>query len=72
MAKRGYRVVTPRMIGSVLEEPLLDFSAGYVLRSQDQFPKQGNRLPWKNYQNYIKDFIALRLGGLKDKELEFR
>ena len=72
MAKRGYSVVTPRMIGSVLEEPLLDFSAGYVLRSQDQFPKQGNRLPWKNYQNYIKDFITLRLGGLKDKELEFR
>ena len=64
--------MTPRMIGSVLEAPLLDFSAGYVLRSQAQLPKQGDRLPWKNYQNYIKDFITLRLGGLKDKELEFR
>ena len=72
MAKRGYSVVTPRMIGSVLEEHLLDFSACYVLRSQDQVPKQRERRTWKNYQNYIKDFITLRLGGLKDKELEFR
>jgi monooxygenase len=29
-------------------------------------------LPWQNYQNYIKDFIGLRLGRLNDKELEFR
>jgi cation diffusion facilitator CzcD-associated flavoprotein CzcO len=41
MAKCGHSTVTPRMIGSVEEEPLLDFSAGYVLRSRDQFPKQG-------------------------------
>ena len=33
--------------------------------------KQGNRLPWKNYQDYIRDFIGLRLGSLRDKELEF-
>ncbi len=72
MATGGYSTVTPRLIGTVEEEPLLDFDAGYVLRAREQFPKQGNRLPWKNYQNYIKDFITLRLGGLKDKELEFR
>ena len=72
MASGKYSTVTPRMIGTVDEEPLLDFDAGYVLRARDQFPKQGNRLPWKNYQNYIKDFITLRIGGLKDKELEFR
>ncbi len=71
MARKGYSTVTPRMIGTVEEEPLLDFDAGYVLRARRQFPKQGNRLPWKNYQNYIKDFITLRLGGLRDKELEF-
>ena len=72
MASGKYSTVTPRMIGTVDEEPLLDFDAGYVLRARDQFPKQGNRLPWKNYQNYVKDFITLRIGGLKDKELEFR
>ena len=27
--------------------PLLDFQAGYVLRSLDQFPTQGSKTPWK-------------------------
>lgn len=72
MARGGFTSVTPRMKGSVEEIPLLDFDAGYVLRAREQFPKQGNRLPWKNYQDYINDFIGLRLRSLRDKELEFR
>ena len=72
MNKRGYASVVPRLKGTVEQEPFLDFDAGYVLRSRNKFPKQGNRLPWKNYQNYIRDFISLRLGKLRDKELEFR
>ena len=71
MQNQGHDCVVPRLKGSIQEEPFLDFNAGYVLRSRDRFPKQGNRLPWKNYQNYIKDFISLRLGKLRDKELEF-
>jgi monooxygenase len=51
---------------------LLDFDAGYVLRARELMPKNGNRLPWKNYQNYVRDFIGLRLGRLNDDELEFR
>ena len=72
MQKQGLDCVVPRLKGSIQEEPFLDFNAGYVLRSRNRFPKQGNRLPWKNYQNYIWDFISLRLGRLRDKELEFR
>lgn len=72
MDRGNYSTVTPRMKGEVDEVPLLDFDAGYVLRARDQFPKNGNRLPWKNYQNYVRDFIGLRLGGLNDDELEFR
>ena len=71
MARRGYTSVTPRLKGEVKEVPLLDFDAGYVLRSRESFPKQGNRLPWKNYQNYIRDFIGLSLGRQNDDELEF-
>lgn len=71
MAKHGYANVTPRLKGEVGEIPLLDFDAGYVLRSREQFPKQGDRLPWKNYQNYIRDLIGLRFGKLNDEELEF-
>jgi monooxygenase len=72
MARHGYTSVTPRMKGDIEEVPLLDFEAGYVLRSREQFPKQGNRLPWKNYMNYIRDFIGLRFGRQNDDELEFR
>jgi hypothetical protein len=72
MKKHGYAIVMPRLKGTVEQEPFLDFDAGYVLRSRSQFPKQGNRLPWKNYQNYIRDFISLRLGKLRDEELEFQ
>ena len=72
MARHSYTAVTPRLTGEVEEMPLLDFDAGYVLRSRESFPKQGNRLPWKNYQNYIRDFIGLRFGRQNDDELEFR
>ena len=72
MKRTGNQVATPSLDGYVNEVPLLDFSAGYVLRSQEQFPKQGDRFPWKNYQNYIKDFFSLRFSSLRDKTLKFQ
>ncbi|MBT3410001.1 MAG: NAD(P)/FAD-dependent oxidoreductase [Halieaceae bacterium] len=72
MDRGNYSTVTPTMKGDIEEVPLLDFDAGYVLRARELMPKNGNRLPWKNYQNYIRDFIGLRLGRLNDDELEFR
>jgi monooxygenase len=72
MERDNYSTVTPNIKGEIDEVPLLDFDAGYVLRAREMMPKNGNRLPWKNYQNYIKDFIGLRLGRLNDDELEFR
>ncbi len=71
MDRGKYAMVTPTLKGDIDEVPLLDFDAGYVLRAREMMPKNGNRLPWKNYQNYIRDFIGLRLGRLNDDELEF-
>lgn len=71
MNRKHYSVVIPRIKGELYDIPLLDFDAGYVLRSRSEFPKQGHRLPWRNYQNYIKDFMSLRLRSIKEKELEF-
>jgi hypothetical protein len=34
-------------------------------------PKQGNKAPWKNYQNYLKDIFAVRLLSIKDSNLKF-
>jgi hypothetical protein len=51
--------------------PFVDFNSGYILRSIDKFPKQGARAPWRLYQNYALDIIALRFGSLDDGTLEF-
>jgi len=72
MERGNYSTVTPRMKGEIEEVPMLDFDAGYILRAKGLMPKNGNRLPWQNYQNYVRDFVGLRLGRLNDKELEFR
>jgi monooxygenase len=72
MDERGYRQCTPlNRDPSVAAEPFIDFSSSYVLRSIDQFPKQGSRTPWRLHQNYALDTLALRFGKLEDGVLEF-
>ena len=34
-------------------------------------PKQGNKSPWKNYQNYIKDIFSIRYKSIDDTNLKF-
>ncbi|MFK8029625.1 MAG: flavin-containing monooxygenase [Gammaproteobacteria bacterium] len=53
------------------EEPLLDFTSGYVLRVSDKIPKQGSRAPWKLHQNYILDRIHLGHGSVEDDAIQF-
>jgi len=73
MRRTGTRIAVPRLQeGTVEEEPMLNFTSGYVLRSIGQFPKQGIRLPWRLYQNYVLDFLLLHLRPLRDKVLEFK
>ncbi|HWW68182.1 MAG TPA: NAD(P)/FAD-dependent oxidoreductase [Solirubrobacterales bacterium] len=71
MDSHGYRQCLPRTDPSVTEEPLIDFSAGYVLRSIDQLPKQGSREPWKLRMNYPLDLRALRHGPIEDGAMQF-
>jgi cation diffusion facilitator CzcD-associated flavoprotein CzcO len=56
---------------SVTETPLLDFSAGYVLRSIDRFPRAGSRRPWRLGMSYAHDVVALRHGRIEDGALRF-
>ncbi|HKT82389.1 MAG TPA: hypothetical protein VJQ84_00985, partial [Solirubrobacterales bacterium] len=53
------------------EEPLLDFTSGYVLRSLHEFPKQGSKEPWKLRQNYVRDIRTIRRGPIDDGALKF-
>ena len=51
--------------------PLLDFAAGYVLRSIDEFPKGGSRAPWRLGMSYRNDVVTLRHGELDDGAMRF-
>jgi monooxygenase len=72
MDERGYRQVTPENRDpSITQEPFIDFTSGYVLRAIDKFPKQGSKAPWRLYQNYALDIVALRYGSIEDGALVF-
>jgi len=68
----GMRQCTPRQTdGSVKEEPFLNLNSGYIQRAADRMPKQGDRTPWKLYQNYALDLALLRFGKVEDGYLSF-
>ncbi len=71
MDARGYEICAPRVNDSITEEPLLDFTSGYVLRSLDGLPKQGSKEPWKLRMNYALDLRAMRFGDLEDGAMSF-
>jgi cation diffusion facilitator CzcD-associated flavoprotein CzcO len=72
MDEHGYRQCTPLSPGpEVPTEPIIDLSAGYVLRSIDDLPQQGARTPWRLHQNYPLDILMLRHGKLEDEGVEF-
>lgn len=73
MDKKGYTVCTPKFRdGEMDSRPLLDFGAGYVQRAFNDLPKQGSKLPWKVYQNYIIDTLSLKLSPVNDPYLEYQ
>jgi cation diffusion facilitator CzcD-associated flavoprotein CzcO len=71
MTSTGTSIATPVVAGNISPEPFLDFSSGYVQRALDKLPKQGDRVPWKLYQNYAKDAMTLRYGKLDDGVMRF-
>jgi cation diffusion facilitator CzcD-associated flavoprotein CzcO len=48
-----------------------NFSAGYIQRKMHLFPKQGDRLPWLNTQNYSLDRKLIRRASVEDGVLQF-
>ncbi len=50
---------------------LLDFGAGYVKRSLDRLPRQGDRFPWLMSLDYHADAKLLRQGRVDDAHLHF-
>jgi monooxygenase len=72
MDRHGYTQCCPRRNDPALkEEPLMDFSSGYVQRSIGNFPRQGSFAPWKLYQNYALDRMLLKHARVDDRSMEF-
>ena len=62
---------TPVRDAAVAPAPFLDFTSGYVQRAAALLPKQGDRKPWKLYQNYLLDLLMLRFGRVVDGVMAF-
>jgi cation diffusion facilitator CzcD-associated flavoprotein CzcO len=72
MDAQGYAWCYPHNDDPALREaPLLDITANYVLRALGQFPKQGTLAPWRVYQNYVLDRLALRRSDVNDGVMRF-
>lgn len=73
MEQHGYDTCTPQFDPKEFNtERLLDFDAGYVLRSEHLLPKQGDKHPWKVYQNYLKDSKSLKRETVDDRWLAYQ
>jgi monooxygenase len=66
---------TPRLRPSDSDMParpwIENFSAGYMQRVMDRFPKQGDREPWINPQNYGRDKKMFRSSPIDDGVMHF-
>ncbi len=72
MDKRGYDACTPRLPNAAVQtQSAINLTSGYIRRSEHLLPKQGEKKPWKIYQNYFQDVAALGYGALEDGALEF-
>jgi len=72
MDQHGYTQCRPRRPETAIrEEPSVNLTSGYVRRALDTLPRQGEKKPWKTYQNYALDIVNLRFNALDDGAMEF-
>ena len=72
MKKRSIKKCCPEANSKIENnDDWLNLTSGYIKRSKDIFPKQGNRSPWTNNQNFLKDIFQIRYGKINDGEIKF-
>jgi cation diffusion facilitator CzcD-associated flavoprotein CzcO len=75
MAATGTDQCTPRLRSTDADMPqrpwIENFSAGYMERVMDRFPKQGDREPWINPQNYARDKKMFATAPVDDGVVQF-
>jgi cation diffusion facilitator CzcD-associated flavoprotein CzcO len=75
MDREGYRQCTPTLRPDDEGMPghpwIIGFSSGYIQRVMPRLPKQGDREPWLNPQNYAKDRKLFGEADIDDGVLVF-
>ncbi len=75
MRETGTTQCTPRLRPSdydMVPRPFIDdFPAGYIKRAMHLLPRQGDREPWLNTQNYLRDRKFIGRQPVDDDVMEF-
>jgi hypothetical protein len=77
MEQRGVGAVTPELRAHDAGMVLLpwvdsgDFNPGYLARSVQLLPKQGDRDPWRNGLTYSLEKVTLPVADFDDGSLKF-
>jgi len=72
MDRKGVRQVTPKPGSEHAVAPFVEnFTPGYIQRALSSWPKQGEKKPWRVYQNYFRDTVSLKWARIDDEGLEF-
>ena len=70
MDTHGYDTVVPHAPVGVGTRSMLDLNSGYMQRSKDDLPRQGDAMPWK-MENVFLDDRKMYRGSVIDKNLRF-
>lgn len=72
MDEHGYQSVVPQVSDPSMKlRRMLDFKAGYMERSAEQFPLQGSKREWEVRMSYLSDFFSLRSAKFDTPDLRF-
>ncbi len=72
MDRKRARQVTPTPHGEKAVAGFVEnFTPNYIQRALASWPKQGSRKPWRVYQNYFRDTMALKYSRIDDGALVF-
>jgi len=75
MGRAGATRCVPRLRPSDTDMPerpwIDDFPAGYMKRSMHLLPRQGDRTPWLNTQDYARDVKLIRRAAIDDGVMAF-
>lgn len=70
MDTHGYDTVVPHAPAGVGTRSMLDLNSGYMQRSKNDLPRQGDAIPWKTENVFLDDRKMYR-GSVIDENLRF-